>query len=46
MLKMNSPALRHQVKEGLMVKRLELTKLHSAVMLRDGKTNDECLMTN
>ncbi len=46
MLNMNSPALRNQVEQGLMVKRLELTKLHGAVMLSDGMTNDEYLMTN
>ena len=46
MLKMNSSALRNQVEQGLMVECLELTKLHSAVMLSDGMTNDECLMTN
>ena len=46
MLNMNSPALRNQVEQGLMVKRLELTKLHAAVMLSDGMTNDEYLMTN
>jgi hypothetical protein len=45
MLNMNSPALRYQVEQGLMVKRSELTNLHSAVMLSDGMTNDECLMT-
>jgi len=46
MLNMNSPALRNQVEQGLMVKRLELTKLHAAVTLSDGMTNDEYLMTN
>jgi hypothetical protein len=46
MLKMNSPALRNEVEQRLMIKRLELTQLHFAVMLTERMTNDECLMTN
>jgi len=45
MLKMNSPALRNEIEQRLLIERLELTKLHFAVMLTERMTNDECLMT-
>ena len=45
MLKMNGAALRNEVEQWLMIERLELTKLHCALMLNERMTNDECLVT-
>jgi hypothetical protein len=39
MLKMNSPALRNETEQRLVIKRLELTKLHFAVY--GNRENDE-----
>jgi len=38
-LKMNSPAFRNEIEQRLMIERLELTKLHFAVMLTERMTN-------
>ena len=39
MLKMNSSALRNEIEQRLLIERLELTKLHFAVMLTERMTN-------